>query len=317
MSTVWIGSQHFVENGDYEADHADPAPDRAMSFMIHDKWENALFLHWLLDVDSTLGKALRAVVPEGLVLDRFDFAGSGKECYAIGLVLLTERGVGPGRIARPLFKSLSQVSECAGLGGAPFLVTHYGCNLRTYVQGDGIFFLSLECDSLLASFGANRFGIPYHMAEMSRHFLPSSDGSPCKDDRFRLATSRGHDKFQVEARWSAIAHKNGEDNEDADQEYAWTQKAEKFVERYFVYTKKYGMLWRGRVAHEPWPLRRVDLEEMLLKNVETYESAACDAAGIEGVRGILSHMAKAKPSHACFSSGVGPVEFEFLKTMRS
>jgi uncharacterized protein YqjF (DUF2071 family) len=147
--------------------------------MVHDRWANVLFLHWR--VPAHLESTLEADTAP-FVVEKYD--GSAW----IGLVLLTEEGVGP------------------SIGRTPWTcVNHHGINLRTYVKGEldanasggggddddddddddsggdpkqhqnqdtattrGIHFSSLECDDEFTSFGANFFGMPYRIAEMKR-----------------------------------------------------------------------------------------------------------------------------------------------------
>ncbi len=119
-----------------------------MSFMKHEKWDQALFCHWKVEKD----------VIQSLLPSRLECDVTKDGCAWVGLVLLTERQVGPGGIFRSLCPS-------------SLLVDHLGANIRTYVKGPngpGIYFFSLECDSLRATLGANTFGIPYKLATMSR-----------------------------------------------------------------------------------------------------------------------------------------------------
>jgi hypothetical protein len=127
-------------------------------FMQHDRWQDALFLHWPLPV-----ALVQALLPRGLVVDD-SLDGSAW----LGLVLLTEEGVGPanGTARRWLPR-----------------VDHHGANVRTYVrgsEGSGVFFFSLECSSLLASMGARCCGIPYWPATMQRRtsHTGSTEGEP-------------------------------------------------------------------------------------------------------------------------------------------
>lgn len=79
------------------------------------------------------------------------------------------------------------------------------------------------------------------------------------------------------------------------------------IERYFVYTHKYGQRWRGKVDHEPWPV-----EESTIR-LESLEISGTDAYEPKSMRPILRHMAKHRPDHVGFSEGVGPVLFTMLQ----
>lgn len=144
----------------------------SFQFMVHDRWANALFLHWKVPPH------LESILEENTApfhLDRFD--GSAW----IGLIILTEENVGP---------SVGRTKWTC--------VTHHGINVRSYVKGPvddvperpseldgvdgehdkqqqqqeeetrGIHFSSLECDDEFTSFGANFFGMPYRVAKMMR-----------------------------------------------------------------------------------------------------------------------------------------------------
>ena len=182
-------------------------------FMVHDRWANVLFLHWR--VPSHLEETL-ADNTAPFVVDRYD--GS----MWIGLILLTEEGVGPS-IGRSRW-------TC---------VTHHGINVRTYVRGvsepirkkeeeeetddgsnrsqdddpkdssqklhhrediispeRGIHFSSLECDDEFTSFGANFFGMPYRVAKMVRtydHRIGLSGGAAENDIGEKPSTQRQRD----------------------------------------------------------------------------------------------------------------------------
>lgn len=148
-----------------------------MSFMTHDAWRDALFLHWRIPPTSALGEVVRRKAapfrPDVIDGD-----------YWIGLVLLTEVGVGPGRRFLCCSDSTSETTttSCSDVVRVfaeklGLTRTHFGANLRTYVEGDGIFFFSLECDSRLATLGANVLGIPYRLARMGRWSSPATRGN--------------------------------------------------------------------------------------------------------------------------------------------
>mmetsp|Transcript_1926 Transcript_1926/g.4420 ORF Transcript_1926/g.4420 Transcript_1926/m.4420 type:complete len:387 (+) Transcript_1926:177-1337(+) len=144
-----------------------------MSFMVHDKWENVLFVHYKIPVGSREFELLQRNCPFRLDVVSQNHAGKN-DCNAngtggsyiwLGLVFLTERNVGPGHaVLRGPCTWLNRVL------GVPSLITHHGVNVRTYVEGDGIFFYSLECDSFLATEGARQCGIPYRFARIRRDF---------------------------------------------------------------------------------------------------------------------------------------------------
>ena len=320
--------------------------------MTHDRWDQALFLHWRVppELESFLQDDAAP-----FQLERYD--GS----TWIGLVLLTEVNVGPS-----IFRSRL---TC---------VTHHGINVRTYVQNPrekddndnqhnsttsngehGIHFSSLECNDEFTAYGANYFGMPYRMATITRrtnrqegdenkgnytqekrsptitYHMESERWKSARPSLLRVVlgalpiprfsfirfnkspikntedissssneeiavqsttTSRTPSGFSVKCTW-----KIRDDNNVNNKAFAkWA------IERYFVYTQKYGISWRGQVEHEPWPsIRAVDLQHFSLDHVETYEPAA--------MRPVLDYMATHAPESALFSPGVGPVFFRMLQ----
>ena len=77
-----------------------------------------------------------------------------------------------------------------------------------------------------------------------------------------------------------------------------------FLERYHVYTRKYGLHWRGTVTHEPWPVQKAKVNRLVLANIDQYEPGH--------MRTILLHMATTSPDSILFSPGVGPIDFQML-----
>jgi uncharacterized protein YqjF (DUF2071 family) len=292
--------------------------------MKHERWENVLFLHWKVPLH------LEKILEENthpFVLDRFPDENddtSGKGSYYVGLVLLTEQGVGPA-VGRTRWTT----------------VTHHGVNVRTYVQGvaglrsqqhpPGIHFSSLECNDELTSWGANLFGMPYKVAKIERPSDPKME----KTDQFRLvskrfeshwpsmlrivvnvfqgalgrtSSSKGDDSgaatFQVDCSWSLSTKNHNETIPCSDQV---TKFAAWAVERYFVYTNKYALNWSGQVEHGRWPLKQVRLDNLRISGVDKYEPSA--------MRPVLQHMADNTPDSVLFSSGVGPVLFNMLRAV--
>ncbi|CAK9001986.1 unnamed protein product, partial [Durusdinium trenchii] len=214
-------------------------------FMMHDAWENALFVHWPVPAER-----LAEMLPRGLEPDIMDGTGW------IGLVLLTERGVSS---SHPLGRMLVPP------------IDHLGANIRTYVRHNdvpGIFFWSLECSSTLASIGARAAGIPYYPATMFRtvDMEPFAKKTDMKvaDPGFTFDfSSRRTGIFStpgVSAKWQL----SGKSDEDRDEDF--TRKAEWFVERYSVYAAwpwgKGPLLLRGDVQHPEWPLQRAVIESL-------------------------------------------------------
>jgi len=267
--------------------------------MKHDAWSDTLFLHW--KVPSHLEATLQDNCCQPL--QRFQDGN----CY-IGLVLLTEHGVGP---------ILAWIRRL-------FCVTHHGCNARTYVveenrakestESEGIHFTSLECSSVAASLGARLFGMPYCIADMQRktvdgiyHFVSRRTGlisylwKKLKPvlliSRLGLGVQQAdHSQFAIDCSWTIDALQ-GTLQDDA--------LATFLVERYNVYTKKYGLRWKGTVHHEPWKTQRASLKSLSIVNIDAYQPAS--------MRPLIRHLASNSPDSCVFSSGVGPVVFDMLR----
>ena len=113
--------------------------------------------------------------------------------------------------------------------------------------------------------------------------------------------------FSVDCTWSVNEEENSninnpesEKRSPADEDFSqWV------VERYFVYTHKYGVNWSGQVEHEPWPLQSVSLEHLKISGVDAYEPTK--------MQPILQYMAENDPDSVLFSHGVGPVLFNMLR----
>ena len=123
-------------------------------------------------------------------------------------------------------------------------------NLRTYVRGPdgepGIYFFSLEAASPIAVAGARLgFGLPYFLAAMSRRVA---------DDRIVYTSRRRHGgPAELAVTWTA-----GETTGIA----APGSREHFLIERYTLYVERRAGLFRGRVRHAPYPLRRASIETL-------------------------------------------------------
>ena len=116
-------------------------------------------------------------------------------------------------------------------------------------------------------------------------------------------TNQSHDaavssnNYTVDCIWERCP-----DNELSDKDEIL---AEFFVERYHVYTRKYGVNWRGTVTHEPWAVEGAKLTKLTISNTDCYEPME--------MQPLIQYMSETKPDSVLFSSGVGPIEFEMLR----
>lgn len=167
-------------------------------------------------------EAVRPLVPPELELDCFE----------------------PGRV---FVGAVPFIMEDIRLGWQPrftamnFLET----NLRTYVlhKGEpGVFFFSLEASSKLAVRAARwGWGLPYFDAEMT---TSKADGV------IDFSTTRAKTGAKLTARFKPGEHL-GASKPDTLEHF--------LLERYYLFTKWRGAIWKGHVHHVPYPAQRCEL----------------------------------------------------------
>lgn len=205
--------------------------------LMYQTWGKLLFLHWRVPAAS-----LRSLVPGRLAIDTFD------DSAWVSITPFTIWGM-RGVLAPPL----------------PGLSRTHELNLRTYVHLDGVpgvWFFSLDASNPAAVRGARfLYHLPYFRA---RQTLVDEGGE------LRFASERVEAETppaRFEARWRAAE---------------WIGEAEPesleffLVERYCLYAATRRHLYRARIHHAPWPLRRA----VLLGHASTlFEAHGIDAAG--------------------------------------
>lgn len=219
-----------------DEERAVPARRPPGRVVMRQDWLHLLFLHQAVDPDI-----LRPLLPPELELDTYQ----GK-AY-IGLIPFTMKNVHP--VWTPVFPGLSAFHET---------------NVRTYVTyrggAPGVWFFSLDASSLLAvSIARFLWHLPYYLAHMeldrqnnlvryASKRRPST--SPCT---FCIA--------EAELETAAAPAAAG------SLEYF-------LVERYLLYAKRKGRLYRGQVHHTPYSLQKAKLTRL--------EEDLIEAAGIPG-----------------------------------
>jgi uncharacterized protein len=171
-------------------------------------------------------RLLRPLVPPMLTVDAFE----GQAW--VGVVPFSMWGVRP--YLAPPFPGLSSFLEL---------------NVRTYVHYEGVpgvLFLSMDIDSKCATWGARQFFfLPYYHANMSMVRT---------DDTIHYASARlGPEPAEFDATWTCgerLPHA-----EPGTLDFFLT-------ERYCLYTAHREELYRLRIAHAPWPLRRAALSHL-------------------------------------------------------
>ncbi len=194
-------------------------------------WGKLLFIHWPIPL-----AALRPLIPARLTIDTHD----GRAW--IGVVPFTMWGVRP-MFAPPL----------------PWLSAFHELNVRTYVRLDdtpGVWFFSLEATNPLAVWAARRFfHLPYFNARINlRQQAHTID----------YASRRTHHRApaaEFDAGWTfgetlprSLPH---------SLTYFLT-------ERYCLYSAYRDRLYRGRIFHNPWPLRRAELSHYRSSMIESH-----------------------------------------------
>ena len=127
-------------------------PDPSGRSVMHQRWENLLFLHW-----EIASETIQATLPRGLHADTHDGHAW------LGIVPFAMRGVRPAGL--PAISPISNFLEL---------------NVRTYVHDEsgvpGVWFYSLDCNQALAVLVARIFfGLPYRHARMRAEFGPVID----------------------------------------------------------------------------------------------------------------------------------------------
>ena len=181
-----------------------------MKWIMEQDWNHVLFLHWQVDAES-----IRAHVP--FDLDLFD----GKAVISI-VPFQMERIRFPALPVLPLISSLWEL------------------NLRTYVKVNGVpgvYFFTLDTDSFLASFVANRFfHLPYRVAKMKGRVF---------DNTYAFSSERSQFSFKLKSEIaSSLKEKTSLDRWATDREHLFTRTPKN--------------IFRGTVIHENWPLQTVN-----------------------------------------------------------
>jgi len=139
--------------------------------------------------------------------------------------------------------------------GGPAFSTHGFLNVRTYVEGGGIFFLAeFLSNPLCVLLGPRLYGLPYRLGKLDyRHGAPRLEG-------------------RVEARGGALAYRGRVLPEPA------TGSLDEFLlERYVAYTRHRRTDRLFRVWHGPWEVREVEaevLDESLVATTGPWFAAA-------------------------------------------
>ncbi len=199
-----------------------PWPPPARPWRLRQRWSKLLFAHWpvpAVDVQRRL--------PTGLRVDTHD-----------GWAWL---GVVPFLMDQVRFRTLGEHSV-----GVPTATAFPELNLRTYVRAPngraGVYFFSLDANSLLAVLGARvAFGLPYFYARMSMH----QQGS-----ELHYTSRRRHGPAATfDARYRSL-------NTPSQQDSLSTF----LTARYAFFTRRFGSIQAGEIHHAPWQLKNAEAD---------------------------------------------------------
>jgi uncharacterized protein YqjF (DUF2071 family) len=220
--------------------------------VVHQGWRHLSFLHWSYDPE-----VIAALLPDGLEVDTFD----GRAWVGLTPFLVT--GFRP-----------------ALLPAIPGLSTFPETNLRTYVRDksgrDGLWFLSLEVDSVATTVGARiGYGVPYHWSSMSVE---------CGDVVTYRSRRRSGDATHD------IAVRPGEALAERSAFEDW------LTGRWRAFTHHAGRLFDVPVRHESWPLQAATIVRL----DETLRQVAglppCDEAPlVHFSSGVTAHLGPPRP----------------------
>jgi uncharacterized protein len=145
------------------------------------------------------------------------------------------------------------------LPAVPVLSRSLQLNARTYVFLDGVpgvWFFSLDASNPLAVLGARLgFGIPYYQARMKLEE---------RGDTLRFFSRRTHSdapRAELDAVW-APGEEMPRPRPDSLDFF--------LVERYALYTRRGDRLYRARLHHRPWTLRRAALLSLSSSVLESH-----------------------------------------------
>jgi hypothetical protein len=191
-----------------QTQHRADVPIPRSPWLGYQRWQDTCFAHWRVNLAG-----LRSAVPAQLELDTHD---------SCAWVTIT-----PLRIpeSRPR--------------GTPISVPCAEVNFRTYVRYrgiPGIYFFSLDCNSILSVIGARTlYALPYLHADIA--FV--------HDETYAFSCTRESGDATLYARFTP----------DPRAGTAEDPLSQWLTQRFCLYTVRFGRVWRGTIHHLPWHLQ--------------------------------------------------------------
>jgi uncharacterized protein YqjF (DUF2071 family) len=234
--------------------------------MLRQSWRDVAFVHWRYEEET-----VQRLLPSGLHVDQFDGTAW------VTLVSFAVRGTRP-----PLLPAL------------PFVSNFTETNLRTYVVGpdgrDGLWFFTLETDSLPTVIAARAIGIPYRWAQMTAG----------RSGRELTYGSRRRSAGVGAMHLTRVAE-NGHDASDP--------RADWLTGRWRAWTCVGPRLAVVPVEHQPWPLRTGVLlahEDSLLS--DSTLPIPAEPPLVHAARRVDAALGWPQPLHAAWIGGTRVVE---------
>lgn len=203
--------------------------------LMHQTWGKLLFMHWRIDK-----KILRPLIPEALEIDTFD----GTAWIAVTPFTMWDIRAFPPFL--PPVPGLSALDEL---------------NVRTYVHYDnvpGVWFFSLDCNSSAAVLAArNLFLLPYYSADIE------------------IDESENTIEYELDRTEDPAAGFRGSWTIGETLPYSHPGSLAFFLtERYCLYTEDEGQIYRARIYHDPWPLKKASLNSFSSTMIEALDLPA-------------------------------------------
>jgi uncharacterized protein YqjF (DUF2071 family) len=196
-----------------QTQHRADVPIPRSPWIGYQRWQDTCFAHW-----RVTPAALRSAVPPQLELDTFE---------ASAWVTITPLRIPESRPRR-----------------MPFSVPCAEVNFRTYVRYGGIpgiYFFSLDCNSILSVLGAHTFyALPYLHADIA--FV--------HDETYAYSCTRENGDANLYARFTPDLRADTAE----DRLWQW------LTQRFCLYTVRFGRVWRGVIHHLPWHLVRAQAD---------------------------------------------------------